>query len=1011
MRRPLLLIAAVTVMAATAMVAPLEGAAAGPSVSVASPASAQRGLATAITITLPADVAAVDGRVLFAGSSVDVIGLAPVGGGTAMRPVPFKGGASFGAYDLHPTGGKVRLQLVVVPQATGRLNVRVVIDSAATRAGRRLDLGGDAGGDAVTGFRVGRSARVSAVPGAVSRLEPTKAATAPQELVADGKFTARDLDAARLEWTDARDRRAVCRSTGGDANGDGCTDIVDVQATLAQLGERTDATRPDRLRVGRGHARTLDGTRTFTVKSNADTPDALPGDGLCADALGRCTLRAAISEADYLPGDDRIAFALDGAAPVTIQLTGRLPIISSRVGTLEIDGYTQPGSGVNTAEYGFNGVPGVELVGNGNDAREAALRITSGGNTIRGLAIRDVWRAIMLDGDGATGNRVIGNWVGLTRAGGPPNTTARYGILLNVGAHGNFIGSPAPEDRNLVGYTISCIDVYGPATDGNAIRGNLLAVQPNGARAPCHTGVDFNFGPKANVVGGDDPRERNVIGPTQLQGVELSHGWDPTLPWGTDTATTYQISTNKIIGNWVGFKADGSYDAAYRSGFAFSNADNGNGINVHDGVYDNVVSGNYVASVYDGIHIQAPNALRNILQHNTIGESPKGEMAPLTGWGVIIRWNTKHDVVVDNLIRAAQKGGVGLVRTSNTGTQIAPAYNIRISHNIVKDTPGLGIDLFGSAGPEPNDAGDADAGANTLLNTPVITVARPDVIKGTASPRATVEVYRASRPAGQNGLPDEFLGETVVATDGTWELSVIDLTAGESVTALQVRPDDTTSELGTNVAVSSAPTVDTVVGNDEFERTVSAGWGSANVGGPWKLTGTGFSVGGGLGRVAVPAAESREARLGVGARDVVVTGKTAINRLPVGGSVWTHILARANATSAYRAAIRISPTGGIFVQLKKVLDRVESNISPEVNTGLVAKANGMIRFRFQVVGKVLKFRVWAGGTTEPGVWTVSATDGSIGAEAATGMRTIVGKPVSNGPVTFSLDSFTARLGS
>src|SRR5690348_18498020 len=36
----------------------------------------------------------------------------------------------------------------------------------------------------------------------------------------------------------------------------------------------------------------------FTVNTTADAHDAHPGDGICADAAGKCTLRAAIEEAD-----------------------------------------------------------------------------------------------------------------------------------------------------------------------------------------------------------------------------------------------------------------------------------------------------------------------------------------------------------------------------------------------------------------------------------------------------------------------------------------------------------------------------------------------------------------------------------------------------------------------------------------------------------------------------------------------------------------------------------------
>jgi CSLREA domain-containing protein len=45
---------------------------------------------------------------------------------------------------------------------------------------------------------------------------------------------------------------------------------------------------------------------TFTVDSTLDTIDASLGDGVCADSFGRCTLRAAIMEANRFPNPDRI---------------------------------------------------------------------------------------------------------------------------------------------------------------------------------------------------------------------------------------------------------------------------------------------------------------------------------------------------------------------------------------------------------------------------------------------------------------------------------------------------------------------------------------------------------------------------------------------------------------------------------------------------------------------------------------------------------------------------------
>lgn len=64
---------------------------------------------------------------------------------------------------------------------------------------------------------------------------------------------------------------------------------------------------------------------TFTVNNNGDTVDAIPGDGICSDAFGNCTLRAAIREANQSSNTDEITFSL--STPNTISLTlGELAI-------------------------------------------------------------------------------------------------------------------------------------------------------------------------------------------------------------------------------------------------------------------------------------------------------------------------------------------------------------------------------------------------------------------------------------------------------------------------------------------------------------------------------------------------------------------------------------------------------------------------------------------------------------------------------------------------------------
>jgi PKD repeat protein len=526
----------------------------------------------------------------------------------------------------------------------------------------------------------------------------------------------------------------------------------------------------------------------FVVDSTADAPDVSPGDGICADASNNCTFRAALTESNWWNGANRIEFNLPGTAPVTIQITtASLPIINDRNGGLFIDGYSQPGSQPNTAAFGSNAILGVMLVGPGTGSSvRNPLRIHSSNNTVRGLGFRQFNRSVVLDGADSRNNRIVGNWFGFNTTGTATANSGQYNILINTGASANIIGTPALADRNVTGRASQALKLYGPGTNGNIIRNNLLCATPTGTNsttAGCNTGIDHDHGPKNGLIGGTSANERNIVGRTALNGIEYSHGWDPD---GIDDVT-WQINNNRSIGNWVGFRHNGAYDSTFRSGQNNpGTADNGNGINVYDGSNYNLVERNYVASVYDGIQTMSSISTGNIIRNNIVGESPLGQAAPLTRRGIVARLNTRSHVIEGNSIRNAALGGIGL-------TQHDVRF-IRITRNIVTDTTGPAIFL------QPNPS-NPSTGANNLLPAPVITSATTIAASGTGISGATVEVYRADRPAGQSGLPIAYLGSGTVATNGTWSVPLT-VATGDRVTALQIHPNNNTSALGINIAAT-----------------------------------------------------------------------------------------------------------------------------------------------------------------------------------------------------------------
>ncbi len=59
----------------------------------------------------------------------------------------------------------------------------------------------------------------------------------------------------------------------------------------------------------------------FLVNTTADTQDAAAGNGVCADASGACSLRAAITEANALAGADIITLPA-GTYTITLPTEG-----------------------------------------------------------------------------------------------------------------------------------------------------------------------------------------------------------------------------------------------------------------------------------------------------------------------------------------------------------------------------------------------------------------------------------------------------------------------------------------------------------------------------------------------------------------------------------------------------------------------------------------------------------------------------------------------------------------
>jgi trimeric autotransporter adhesin len=197
-----------------------------------------------------------------------------------------------------------------------------------------------------------------------------------------------------------------------------------------------------------------------------------------------------------------------------------------------------------------NGTVGVPFIGDGVRIDGAA------GNTIGGTAAgaRNVISGNVSDGvdlrSGATGNLVVGNYIGTDATGAVALGNQEDGVYFE-GASGNSVGGLTAGERNVIsGNDANGVFLYGPGSDNNLIRGNFIGTDAAGTG-----GVGNAFegvfiwqdpasnpggpGPSNNRIGGAAPGAGNLIAFNAGTGVTI--GLDPTD----------QSRGNRIFGNSI----------------------------------------------------------------------------------------------------------------------------------------------------------------------------------------------------------------------------------------------------------------------------------------------------------------------------------------------------------------------------------------------------------------------------------------------------------------------------
>jgi hypothetical protein len=167
--------------------------------------------------------------------------------------------------------------------------------------------------------------------------------------------------------------------------------------------------------------------------------------------------RQAILDSNDNPGLDRIVFNIPGSGVQTIHPLSLLPAFTEPI---VVDGYTQPGARPNTLSNGINAVLLIELAGPGG----IGVQLSGGSSTVRGLVINRFVDGVWFD---SSTNRVAGCFIGTDPSGrialgntdgfyfnqsspGPDPTPTVFDAIDFTDSYANVVGGTDPADRNLV---------------------------------------------------------------------------------------------------------------------------------------------------------------------------------------------------------------------------------------------------------------------------------------------------------------------------------------------------------------------------------------------------------------------------------------------------------------------------------------------------------------------------------------------------------------------------------
>lgn len=472
------------------------------------------------------------------------------------------------------------------------------------------------------------------------------------------------------------------------------------------------------------------GSETYTVTCTAGESEA------CT------TWFAALRAANEHPGHDLIRFAIPGPGPHVIPVHVGSNKVTDRI---TIDGYSQPGSRMNTAASGSNARILVHFVGRG-ETTNFNFELRTDASEIHGVGFNGFMHGLDIAG---SRNLIRGNVFG---AAAFPQAQ-RNDTGISIEGRENRIGGAEPKDRNIVGGNRIGVRIVGAGDremQANTITNALIGVGFDGATESGNSfGVEI-VSSSGNSIGAAGAGHGNVISANGT-GVMVR------------AAAGAIAHDNRVVNNRIGTDASGTRAVPNRNaGILTSTATAGTMIGGPGTGDGNVISGNTASGVslwgtgdvvqgnviglgvdgtrlpnLDGIET-SPSSVNAVVGGDTAspGSAPGNIITGNRRAGIALRGtNTgvRGNLVRGNAVGVHVLAGTGHVVGGDTGAAAnriwtnkedgvrvtGAATRAQLLGNSFSGTGQGAIDL-GDDGATANDAGDADSGPNSVQNFPLI---------------------------------------------------------------------------------------------------------------------------------------------------------------------------------------------------------------------------------------------------------------------------------------------------